>query len=274
MLTEEAIRALQAGVKPKKCYDDKGLYLWVTPSGGRHWRLKYRFPPRDPNSKEKCISLGSYPEIPLEQARERRDLARKDVANYLDPSLRRICRKICVSNTFEMVAREFIAVLRAASIEPEGYSSAAAALIEQAERPSKGRRKQRVAISAETVDLMNRCLGLHVFPYIGEQEVQLVQPPELLAVLRRVEARGSYNLAHRLRAICSRVFRFAQATGRRCDDVAADLIGSLTPVVCEHMAAIIEPAKIGALLVDRGVPRPAIDAAGASARAVHFSSAD
>ena len=132
--------------------------------------------------------------------------------------------------------------------EPDGHSSAAAALIEQAERPTKGRRRQRVAISADTVDLMERRLELHVFPYIGEQEVQLVQPPELLAVLRRIEARGNYDLAHRVRSICSRVFRYARATGRRCEDVAADLLGSLMPVASEHLAAIVEPAKIGALL--------------------------
>jgi hypothetical protein len=78
--------------------------------------------------------------------------------------------------------------------------------------------------------------------------VRGLRGPELLEVLRRIEARGIYDLAHRVRSICSRVLRYARATGRRCEDVAADLLGVLTPVRSEHLAAIVEPAKIGALL--------------------------
>jgi hypothetical protein len=73
---------------------------------------------------------------------------------------------------------------------------------------------------------MERRLDMHVFPYIGERDVQLLRAPELLEVVRRIEARGIYDLAHRVRSICSRVFRYARATGRQCEDVAADLVGS------------------------------------------------
>jgi hypothetical protein len=95
---------------------------------------------------------------------------------------------------------------------------------------------------------MERRLEVQVFPYIGEKDVQHLRAPELLEILRRIESRGTYDLAHRVRSICSRVFRYARATGRKCEDLAADLVGMLTPVESEHMAAIVEPLKIGALL--------------------------
>ena len=249
MLSDEAIRALRTGPKPKKLFDGKGLYLLVMPTGSRLWRFKYFYPPRSPHSKEQGIALGHYPEISLEQARERRDTARRDLANGINPSLRRTCEKICLGNTFEAVAREFIGVLRAANIRAESPSRAAAELIALAlQSPHARRRRSREPISADTVDTIERRLELHVFPYIGERDVQLLRAPELLEVLRRIESRGTYDLAHRVRSICSRVLRYARATGRQCEDVAIDLIGSLTPVESEHLAAIIEPAKIGALL--------------------------
>lgn len=247
MLTDDLIRAIQPNASPQKRFDGRGLYLLVTPGGGRLWRFKYRFPPRSTENKEKLISFGRYPEVSLEQARERRDAARRDIANGIDPSLRRTCERICISSAFESVAREFIGVLRAANISPESPSRAAADLIEKRRAPSR-RARRREPISAETVETMERRLELHVFPYIGERDVRLLTPRELLEVLRRIESRGTHDLAHRVRAICSRVLRYARATGRQCEDVAADLVGSLTPVESEHLAAIVEPAKIGALL--------------------------
>jgi hypothetical protein len=217
--------------------------------GGRLWRFKYHFPPRAPGNKEKLISLGTYPEVSLRQARERRDAARQDVANGIDPNLRRTCEKICLGATFEAVAREFSSVLRAANISAENPSLVVAGLIQQTLKPLHHRRpRSREPISARTVELMERRLEMHVFPYIGERDVQLLGAPELLEVLRRIESRGTYNLAHRVRSICSRVLRYARATGRKCEDVAADLVGILTPVESEHMAAIVEPVKIGGLL--------------------------
>lgn len=249
MLDETTLGALEAGAKPRKVFDAKGLYLLVTPSGGRLWRFKYRFPARTPGNKEKTISLGAYPDVALEQARERRDAARRDIAKGINPSLRRTCEKICLGNTFESVAREFIGVLRAANISADAPSRTAAELIQVALKSPRYRRsRSREPISADTVDTMERRLEMHVFPYIGARDVQLLRAPELLEVLRRIESRGTYDLAHRVRSICSRVFRYARATGRQCDDIAADLVGSLTPVESEHMAAIIEPARIGALL--------------------------
>jgi hypothetical protein len=86
MLTEDLIRAIQANASPQKRFDGRGLYRLLTPGGGRLWRFKYRFPPRSTGNKEKLISFGRYPEVSLEQARERRDAARRDIANGIDPS--------------------------------------------------------------------------------------------------------------------------------------------------------------------------------------------
>jgi integrase len=249
MLTNDVISALLPGTKNRKLYDGKGLYILVTPTGGKLWRLKYYFPQRTSDNKEKLLALGSYPEVSLEHARQRRDTARRDVANGIDPNLRRTCEKICQGNTFRAVAREFFGVLRAASINVEGPSPVAAHLIEQTLKRLPHRRpRSREPISSHTVETMERRLEVHVFPYIGEKDVQLLGAPELLEVLRRIESRGTYDLAHRVRSICSRVFRYARATGRKCEDLAADLVGILTPVESEHMAAIVEPLKIGALL--------------------------
>ena len=116
MLNDEIIRQLQPSTRAQKCSDGKGLYLLVTTTGSRLWRFKYRFPPRTPGGKENSLSFGSYPDVSLEQARKRRATARQDLANGVDPKLRRKCERICVGTSFQAVAREFLSVLRAASI--------------------------------------------------------------------------------------------------------------------------------------------------------------
>lgn len=247
MLADDLIRAFQAATSPQKLFNEKGLYLLLTPAGGRLWQFEYHSPPRCCGNNEKLISLGSYPEVSLAQAREPRDAARRDIATRIDPSLRRTCERIRLGNAFESVAREFIGVLRAANISPENPSWAAADLIEKTRMPSP-RSRRRKPISAETVDTMERRLELHVYPYIGGRDVRLLTARELLEVLRRIESRGTCDLAHRVRSICSRVLRYARATGRQCKDVAADLMGSLSPVESQPLAAIVEPSKIGALL--------------------------
>ena len=135
MLTDDAVRAAQPTTSPQKLFDEKGLYLLITPGRGRLWRFKYRFPPRSSGNKEKLISLGAYPDVSLAQARDRRDAARRDIASGIDPSLRRACERLCVSTAFELVAREFIGILRAANISPESPSRAAADLIEKTRTP-------------------------------------------------------------------------------------------------------------------------------------------
>ena len=159
------------------------------------------------------LALGSYPEVSLKGARVKRDAARTDLAHGVDPAVKRKCEE-----------------------------ASAAEVVERTISPRRERRaRRREPISAETIDTMNRRLEMHVFPYIGACRVGAITAPGLLEILRRIESRGTFELAHRVRSICSRVLRYAKATGRDCEDVGADLIGLLTPVESENMAAIVDP---------------------------------
>lgn len=249
MLSEDLIRDLLPGARDKKFFDSLGLYLLVTCRGTRLWRFKYRFPPRSPRTKENCLSLGRYPDTTLEHARELRDLARQDVAGGIDPRLRRVGGTSFRVSTFEVVAREFLGVLRAACVSADAPSRPVADLIQRTQgRLLYRRTRTREPISAGTVELMQRRLEMHVFPHIGQRDVRDLSSPDLLEVLRQIEARGTHSLAHRVRSICSRVRRFARATGRECEDVTVDLVGALIPIASEHVAAIVEPERIGELL--------------------------
>ena len=206
-------------VKPKskqfKIFDTDGLFLLVSPAGGKWWRFKYRL-----GGKEKLISLGTYPEVSLAQARGRRDEARKQVADGIDPSQARKALKASKAqneNTFEMVAREWHT-----KFTPTWTPGHAVTIL--------------------------RRLELNVFPWIGERPVIEIKAPELLMALRRIESRGALETAHRVRAICGQVFRYAVATGRAERDLAADLRGALPPVKPKHHAAITDPEKVAGLL--------------------------
>jgi integrase len=249
MLNDTMIRAAKPAHKSRKLFDEKGLYLLVAPTGGRLWRFKYRFPSSGSHRKERLLSLGAYPEVSLRAAREKRDEARRDLANGSDPGVKRKCEQVSAADTFQAVALELFAVLRKASLAGDQVPPAAAEVVERTIQPHRTRRaRMREPISADTIDTMMRRLEMHVFPYLGACHVGEVSAPELLEVLRRIESRGTFELAHRVRSICSRVLRYAKATGRQCQDVAADLIGLLTPVEPENMAAIVDPIGIGGLL--------------------------
>lgn len=214
-LSETKVRNAKPGTKPIKLFDGNGLFLLVSPSGGKWWRFKYRF-----GGKEKLLSLGTYPEISLAKARERREIARKQVAEGMDPSLARKAQKAAKArdeNTFEVVAREWFA-----KFEPNWAPGHAIKI--------KGR------------------LENDVYPYIGDRPIAEIEAPELLTVLRRVESRGALDSAHRVRTTCGQIFRYAVATGRAKRDPAADLRGALPPARGRHLAAITEPDKVAGLL--------------------------
>jgi integrase len=249
MLTDTLVRAAKPADKPRKLFDEKGLFLLITPAGGRLWRFKYRFPSSGPGKKEKQLALGSYPLVSLKDARADRDEARRDLRHGIDPAVRWRAEQHSPSNTFKAVALELMETLRKASLAGVNPPQAANEVVHRTIQPHRKRKaRRREPISAETIDTMEGRLETHVFPYIGDTDVSALTGPELLAVLRRIESRGTFELAHRVRSICSRVLRYARATGRKCEDVAADLIGLLIPVEPENMAAIIDPLQIGQLL--------------------------
>lgn len=212
MLTEAEIRAAKASEKPLKLFDGGGLYLLVNPNGSRWWRLKYRVAGR-----EKLMSLGVYPDVPLKRAREKRDEARRMVADGIDPSAQRQAVKSAQRDSFEAVAREFFEV-------------------------------KRNALAATTFEKRTKRFEDFVFPYVGKKPIASINAPEFLATLKRVEARGKHETAHRLRSESGQIFRYAIATGRAERDVCADLRGALAPVVVRNHPAITDPARIGELL--------------------------
>jgi len=213
VLTDKAIRNAKPAAKPYKMADGSGMYLLVNPNGGKWWRLKYRF-----SGKENSLSLGTYPDTSLKQARERRDAARKQIEAGIDPSAHRKIEKAKRgSDTFEGIAREWL----------EKFSGSWA------------------ESHAETVE---RRLERDVFPWLGNRPAGEITAPELLAVLRRIEARGALETAHRVKQLCGQVFRYAVATGRAERDPSNDLRGALPPVKEKHHAALTRPADVGALL--------------------------
>ncbi len=215
-LTDTAIRRAGAKKKPFKMYDSGGLFLLVMPAGGKWWRFKYRFA-----GKEKLLSLGTYPDISLKEARNRRDQERKKLADKIDPAVNRLAAKAAwagqQANSFEVIAREWI------------------------------EKKSSVWSASNTSKTMRR-LEVDVFPWLGNRPIADITPPELLMSLRRTEARGAIDTAHRVLQTCGQIFRYAIATGRATRDPSADLRGALQTVKGSHFSAVTEPKAIGALL--------------------------
>lgn len=215
-LTDTRIRNTKPAERPQKLFDGGGLFLLVTPAGQRWWRLKYRF-----GGKEKLLSLGTYPEVSLKDARERRDEARKLLASSIDPGAKRKAEKVARAeagaNTFEVIAREWHAQ-RAKSLE------------------------------RSTLDGIMMRMEKHLFPKLRNRPIAEIDAPELLRVLRQAEAQELGETPRRLRQYASQIFRFAIATGRVARDPAADLRGALKPHKARHHAAITDPKAVGALL--------------------------
>lgn len=208
--------------KPKdrdyKIADGGGLYLLITTTGGKLWRMDYRF-----NNKRKTISFGAYPDLSLADARQRREDAKKLLANDIDPSeMKKSVKQAKTAlneSSFEIVAREWHSKFSSA----DKWSKPHAATI------------------------LDR-LARDVFPWLGNRPIVEIKAPELLEVLHRIEKRGALDSAHRVRHYCGQVFRYAIATGRAERDVAADLQGALPPVKGGHFSAPTDPKAVAPLL--------------------------
>jgi integrase len=214
-LSDMQVQKAKPKDKPITLFDGGGLFLLITPTGGKLWRFKYRF-----DGKEKKIAFGSYPEVSLLDARQRRDEARRQLANGFDPGeIRKVQKQASIqeTETFEAIAREWHT--RFFSTWSEGY--------------------------AET--LLSR-LELYIFPWIGKRPIAEIKVPELLAVLQRIESRGKLDTTQRVRIICGQVFRYAVVTGRAERDPTTALKGALPQPQKINRAAITEPTKVGKLL--------------------------
>lgn len=215
-LTDTAVRNAKSRPKAYKLFDGAGMYLEVGPGGQKGWRLKYRI-----YGIEKRISLGGYPQVRLSEARKSREDARRLVAQGIDPSQERKRLKViaatAAANSFEAIAREW----------HEGESPAWV--------PAHAKRK------------LNR-LERDIFPEIGGRPIASITAPELLHMIRRIEARGVRETAKRALVDCGQIFRYAIATGRADRDLSADLRGALAPSKTEHFAATTDPKRVGAML--------------------------
>ena len=219
-LTVAAIQAAKPRDKAYKLFDQGGLFLLVHPNGGRYWRLKYRM-----HGREKLLALGVFPDVSLAKARTRRDDARKLIADKTDPAVVKQTEKTANAETFEAIALEWLA-------------------------------KQNMA--AATIKKTQWTFEQLLFPELGDRPIRQITAPELLAALRKLEARGKIETAHRTKQRASQIFRYAIATGRAEHDPAADLRGALTALEVEHRAAITEPKRVGELLraMDEYVGQP------------------
>ena len=217
-LNDTAVRNAKPSTKAVKLFDERGLYLEVSPAGGKWWRLKYRI-----DGKEKRLSLGVYPDVSLKQARDRRDESRKLLADGIDPSDTRKAIKASRdkrdANSFEVVAREWFAKFSGTWDDKHGERT-----IRRFERD--------------------------VFPWIGARPIGELTAPELLTVLRRIESRGALETAHRALSNSGQIFRYAVATGRAERDPTGDLRGALPPARAKHFAATTEPTKLAQILRD------------------------
>ncbi|HEU4375076.1 MAG TPA: integrase arm-type DNA-binding domain-containing protein [Telluria sp.] len=215
-LTDTFVRNAKSD-KPggRKYADGFGMYLLVTPTG-KYWRLDYRHA-----GKRKTLALGVYPAVTLAKARTRAADAKSLIADGVDPSQvkreDKQDRVFAATQTFELVARMWL------------------------EKTAANR-------AASTRQKVTGWLENDVFPYLGHQPVSTLKPRDVLLCVHRMEARGVYESAHRVKQICGQVFRFAVATGLAERDVTADLKGALTVPVRGNYAAIVDPKPAGELM--------------------------
>lgn len=215
-LTDPKIKQAKSTEKDYKLSDAKGLYLLVTKNGAKYWRLKYRFV-----GKEKLLSIGVYPSVTLKQARKATDLAKDQLEQGIDPSQAKKAKKLTQTeaqlNNFETIALEW--------------------------------HKQKSANWSESyTNKVLRAIQRDLLPYLGTLPLDDITPPQLLAVLRRVESRGATESAHRIKQVAGQIFCYAVATGRAQRNITPDLKGALATHKTQHFPAITEPDKVGKLL--------------------------
>ncbi len=214
-LTDVTIRGIKPKEHPSKLADRDGLYLLVNQTG-KYWRWNYRY-----LSKQKTLAYGTYPDVSLGQARDRHSQARKLLADGVDPGQARKedrrKAKLAAANSFEAVALAWM---------------------------EEHRSQVSASTHAHTITWMEN----DVFPWLGNRPITEIDAPEILATLKRIDSRGARHSAHKVRSKISMVFRYGIKEGYCKSDPARDLVGAIPPSVTTHMAAITDPAEVGAML--------------------------
>jgi integrase len=225
-LSDTAIKNAKPAPKACKMTDEKGMYLYVTPSGGKLWRMQYRF-----ENKQKLLSFGAYPAIGLKDARARRDEAKKLLANGADPGAVKKAQKAAgrerAANSFEVVAREWF-------------------------------EKWKTEVTESTAKHQRDRLTKHIMPVLGPLPVADIDTPKVLAALKPLEARGTGDTLSKCKTAVSLIMRFAVQQGLAQSDPVPSLRGAFKAAPVKHMPAILDPVKLGQLLRDidgyRGSP--------------------
>lgn len=227
---DTTIKAIKPGDPRRRLSDGDGLYLLLFVKGGAHgWRFDYSH-----GGRRKTLSLGTYPDTGLSAARTKADGYKKLVATGIDPSTVRKASKekqritaesdaredqgLAPAGSFETVAREWVETIHTAKVSP-GHAARTLTRLEQ-----------------------------DVFPWVGRVPINALSAPDLLTVLRRVEARGAIETAHRVKDACGQVFRYGIACGLCERNPAADLRDALKPVKTKHMATVTDPPLVGNVL--------------------------
>ena len=218
-LSDIAIRNAKPGAKPVKLADGAGMFLLVTPAGGKLWRLKYRV-----DGREKLLAIGAYPEIGLSDARKRREEARELIASGKDPSREKqrdkVRSRIQAADTFTAIANEYCA---------------------------KRRRDGEKGWAASTASRSEYLLSL-LNGSIGRLAIAEIEPADVLTAVRRIESKGNLESARRTLQLAGSVFRYAVATARLRSDPTRDLRGALTAPKVTHYGAITDAKRVGELL--------------------------
>jgi integrase len=216
MLNDTLIRSLKPAEKAKKHFDGGGMYLLVSASGSKLWRMVYHF-----DKKEKLLSFGEYPTVSLKDARERREDAKRLLAQGIDPGAHKkaiVASRIAEqTNSFKNIALEWC------ENQTEQFTA-----------------KHRGHIIFR--------LNTYLFPAFGTIAVSKLEPQDILAVVRPVEKKGLLETAHRLVQLVGQIMRYAVATGRAKHNIAADLRGALKPRREQYRGTITDPEKVGPLL--------------------------
>ena len=226
-LTDITLRSARPREKAYKLNDGKGLLFVVNPTGAKYWRFRYEY-----HGRENMVSLGPYPQVSLVQARALHAEARKLLAQGVDPAREKATKAAGRKISFKDVAEEWLHL-------------------------------QRERLTASTQKKARWMLDTFVYPEIGSWPLVDIRAPDMLAMLRQIEAKGFNETAKRVKQRCSQIFRYAIATGRTENDPTVALRGALAPVVAKHHAGITEPAKIGelTLAIDAYTGHPVVKAA-------------
>jgi integrase len=216
-LTHTACVQAKTQAAQQKLFDGAGLYLLVKNDGYKYWRMAYRFA-----SKERTLAFGAFPEVSLKEARERRDKARKLIAEGIDPAQQKrhekLAREAAAENTFEAIALEWLEFVSG-------------------------------ELAEDTVTRNRSLLKNNLFPWLGKFPIADITAMDLLAALKRIEAKGTIESAHRLKQMSGQIFRYAVVTGRAARDISQDLKGALKQPKEKHFSAITEPREVAKLLV-------------------------